>query len=114
MFPRYGRSDSRTALSLDTTQAQSHPSHRTVPVTHHYTGSVLQQLTGSSDHSMSSTGGDMGRARSGSTTKAMGGAMTVNRKLTRIRPRPKSVAAIRLEGLTGEREGDGAHQANDG
>ena len=45
----------------------------------------------------------MGRARSGSTTKAMGGAMTVNRKLTRIRPRPKSVAAIRLEGLTGGR-----------
>ena len=43
----------------------------------------------------------MGRARSGSTTRAMGGAMTVNRKLTRIRPRPKSVAAIRLEGLTG-------------
>ncbi len=45
----------------------------------------------------------MGRARSGSTTKAMGGAMTVNRKFTRIRPRPKSVAAIRLEGLTGGR-----------
>jgi hypothetical protein len=44
----------------------------------------------------------MGRARSGSTTKAMGGAMTVNRKFTRIRPRPKSVAAIRLEGLTGQ------------
>ena len=43
----------------------------------------------------------MGRARSGSTTKAMGGAMTVNRKLTRIRPRPKSVAAIRLDGLNG-------------
>ena len=31
----------------------------------------------------------------------MGGAMTVNRRFTRIRPRPKSVAAIRLEGLTG-------------
>jgi hypothetical protein len=31
--------------------------------------------------------------------------MTVNRKLTRIRPRPKSVAAIRLEGLTGEVRG---------
>jgi len=56
---------------------------------------------------MSNAGGDTGRARSGSTTKAMGGAMTVNRKFTRIRPRPKSVAAIRLEGLNGEGRGMG-------
>ena len=36
-----------------------------------------------------------------STIKAIGGEMTVNRKLTRIRPRPKSVALIRLEGPLG-------------
>ena len=107
VLPRYGRFESRTSFIPRYDTGSITPKSTAHPVTHQYTGSVIQQLTGSSDHSLSSVGGDTGRAGSGSTAKAMGGAMTVNRKLTRIRPRPKSVSAIRLEGLTGERRGMG-------
>ena len=103
VFPRHGRLESRTGFIPRYDTGPITPKSPPVPVTHHYTGAVPQQITGSSEHSVSSAGGDMGRTRSGSIAKAMGGAMTVNRKLTRNRPRPKSVAAIRLKGLTGGR-----------